>query len=116
MVWMDHERGRTGVTGFTIDANQVRHQTAAAEATGFDVLVEPLTERLVVEGFEADGLPYCEPGELLDPSLFARARRVVSGSSRPCSTRGSGCPGRHPPVRSDEAVDEFSTLVASKSI
>lgn len=58
------------VTGFTIDANEIRHQAAAAEAAranGYDVLVEPLTERLVIGGFEPDGLPYCKPGETLDP-------------------------------------------------
>jgi hypothetical protein len=58
-----------GVTGFTIDANEIRHQAAAAEAArsnGYDVLVDPLTERLVVRGFEPDGLPYCPPGETLD--------------------------------------------------
>lgn len=101
MVWMDHERGRTGVTGFTIDANQVRHQTAAAEATGFDVLVEPLTERLVVEGFEADGLTYCEPGELLDPvalltSTAGRQRLVQTVLDAAVGLAGSppACPFR----------------------
>jgi hypothetical protein len=59
-----------GVTGFTIDANEIRHQAAAAEAAranGYDVLVEPLTEHLVIVGFEPADCPTASPARTLDP-------------------------------------------------
>jgi len=79
-----------GVTGFTIDANEIQHQVAAAEAAranGYDVLIEPLTERLVVGGFEPDGLPYCRPGQTPDPVTLRTSTGACQQLVKPPSSR-----------------------------
>ena len=56
-------RRPAGVAGISIDASLIRYQAAATEAArtaNVDVVIEPLTERLVWPGFEPDGLPYYE--------------------------------------------------------
>jgi len=54
-----------GVDGVWLDAHNVRFQSGVVEtakAAGIEVLVEPLTERLVAEGFAPSGLPYAVDG------------------------------------------------------
>ena len=54
-----------GVNGIWLDAHNLRFQGGvieAAKTAGLEVLVEPLTERLVVKGFAPSALPYAMDG------------------------------------------------------
>lgn len=70
-----------GVDGIWIEAGNLRRQATAIEqarASGVDVLVEPMTERLADEGFAPDTIPYAEDA----PLDLGRLRRSVAHRDR----------------------------------
>ena len=106
----------TGVAAIAVDAKHLRVHAGAVEAArtaGLAVYIEPLTERLVAEGFSVGGLDYADVFPLTPGSLGTdgdRARLVARVVS-PQAPVATAVTPPHFFVENDEVLDLNLALV-----
>lgn len=101
-----------GVAGIQVEARHVERQQGAIEAAvaaGLDVTIDPLTERLVADGYDASRLNYYDREGPLDPAVdLARRHQREEFVDRVLAVQVDRASLLTPPhffVEHDEAVD-----------